>query len=412
MRRQTIAAALLIQVLLAAGGMADTREGQVEKAMLQWIASDDFSALHSDGRCRDPEKYRVSVIDNFDQKVSLVPEVQTSHGEIIVKLLRSGRPDIEVQTYNTALSRGLALVLQDLKAGGCSDAVLSSTPGSNYTYDQIGSLFSGRVRIRPDNIAIYQGALQQLLRRIAFGGFPSVQWLQQVDVNSVKLRNDARKFVFIEALGHFGMLVILPYGNVDVPYKGKRKSVNLLSLAANAKVFSGLDTEEGRGPKFPYSPLSAGEETAVYPIRECPDPDDPFRARLDINSDGYDEFSFVRGGKIAYRDAGGNLSFAPPAASRKSFQGWLRRISRQSPCRMDEEIVLTAGQYHRLKKACPAEWLHSVGDQTFVWLNSAAHGRFYAFEARCWNRGTLRGTSVIPPAVVQKMLPPKKNSAE
>lgn len=60
----------------------------------------------------------------------------------------------------------------------------------------------------------------KLLRDIATHGFPSVAWLQNVDVNSVKLRNDARKFVLIEALGRFNVPVILPYGNRDARYKG------------------------------------------------------------------------------------------------------------------------------------------------------------------------------------------------
>ncbi|MGD9251471.1 MAG: hypothetical protein PVG19_09625 [Desulfobacterales bacterium] len=130
-------------------------------------------------------------------------------------------------------------------------------------------------------------------REIATHEFPSIARLQNVDVNSVKLRNDDRKFVLIEALGRFNVPVILPYGNRDARYEGQVRSVNLLSLAAIARTYSALD-QNGRGvPGFHYSPLSSGDETAVYDIVECPHPDDPFEAVLDINADGRRDYAFL-----------------------------------------------------------------------------------------------------------------------
>ena len=171
-------------------------------------------------------------------------------------------------------------------------------------------------------------------------------------MNSFKLRNDAKKFAFIDALSHYNVNVILPYGNIDSTYKGKIKSVNLLSLASNAKVFSALDQSGQRLPGFPYSPLSSGDETAIYNIRECPQPDDPFKARLDINSDGYFEYTFVRTGEIAHNDPDGQLSFAPAVIAQEKFYKWLAQFKRGRHCRINDEVVLTAGQFREVKSGC------------------------------------------------------------
>ena len=219
---------------------AEAGDFRIERKILKYIASDEFRALQSDRRCPGNSKYHVYLIDNFDLKFDIVPGVRTSHGEMVLKLLEAGREDIRVTVLNIALCKGLAQVINDILAGACVDAVVSSVPGSNYTYDQISSLLGDGVSVKPENIAFYSGALTSLLRRIAFDGYPSVKWLEVIDVNSVKLRNDARKFVFIEALGRFGVPVVLPYGNLDATHNGKVKSVNLLSLAANAKIYSAL----------------------------------------------------------------------------------------------------------------------------------------------------------------------------
>jgi hypothetical protein len=325
---------------------------------------------------------------------------------MLLKLLKTGREDISVDVLNTSLCKGLAQVINDIIDGACVDAVVSSIPGSNYTYEQITSLFYEKVPMNPKNIVFYRSALRSLLRNIAFNGFPSVDWLEGIDVNSVKLRNDARMFVFIEALGTFNVPVILPYGNLDSTYKGNIKSINLLSLASNAKVYSALDQEGKRVDGYPYSPLGSGDETAVYDILECPDPEDPYKANLDINNDGYQDYAYIRTGKIAYHDEQGNLSFAPPLLSKKEFSKLMMQLENSSTCLIDKEVLLTARQYKKLKDICP-EAHHLNVTKSYVWLNSPKHGKIYVFDSHCWSRGKLRGTSLIPPNKLRELLPPK-----
>ena len=135
-----------------------------EKEISRYIASEAFNTFGSDQRCHDRSTYRVYLIDNFEQRVDLVPEVLTSHGEMLVRLLRADREDIEILVRNTSLSRGLAQFIHDLRQGACVDAVVSSIPGSNYTYEQLSSLFSYRVNIRPENILYHRSALRTVLR--------------------------------------------------------------------------------------------------------------------------------------------------------------------------------------------------------------------------------------------------------
>ena len=248
--------------------------------------------------------------------------------------------------------------------------------------------------------------MRKLLRNIAFKGFPSVEWLQRIDVNSIKLRNDARKFVFIEALGRFNVPVILPYGNPDARHKGHVRSVNLLSLAVNARVYSALDQRGERVRGYPYSPLSAGDEPAVYTIEECPHPDDPFKAVLDINEDGTKDYTFFRDGQIAYRDEHGVLDFAPPLLKQEKFVRWLARIEEDPDRRFDREIVLTTAQYRELIHLHPMAF-DRPPSKSYVWLNSPQHGHVYAFDPVCWDRGKISGTSVIPPHKLKELLPPK-----
>ena len=47
----------------------------------------------------------------------------------------------------------------------------------------------------------------------------------------------------MEAIGELGIPIILPYGNMDARYKEQIRSVNLLSLASNARVYSGVDQQ-------------------------------------------------------------------------------------------------------------------------------------------------------------------------
>ena len=383
------------------------RQVQIEKKMAQYIASEDFADLHEDRRCHFEAKYRICLIDNFEQKFPLVPVVETSHGEMLLKLLLSGRDDIEVEVYNTSLSKGLAKALEYLACGGCLDAVISSVPGSNYTYDQIGSLFDDRGPVTAENISEHRDDLKRLLRDIALHGFPSVQWLERADVNTVKLKNDARKFAFIEALGRFDVPVVLPYGNPDSRYKGKAKVVNLLSLSSNAKTFSALDREGKRMPGFPYSPLSSGEEKGVYDIVECPHPEDPRSACLDINEDGHCDYEFVRTGKVPYRDEDGELCFAPPIISEEKFEELVSRTPVEEKGMIETQAVLTSRQYLLWKNAFgPSD--APVPTKSYVWLDSPSRGRFFEFDAVCRKRGRIEGASVIPPNKIKELLPPKE----
>jgi hypothetical protein len=402
-------AVFVISLLFKGIALSETGAGQIEKTIQNYIASDAFQKIQVDARCHAKPKYRVYLIDNFEQGIHLVPEVRTSHGEMLVKLLQTGRDDIDITILDTALGKGLAQVIQDLVGGACVDAVVSSIPGSNYTYDQISSLLPDQKPIGPENILHHRSTLRTLLRDIAFRGFPSVKWLRNIDVNSIKLRNDARKYVFIEALGRFNVPVILPYGNSDARYKGQIKSVNLLSLAPNAHVYSALDQSGNRVPGFPYSPLSSGDEPAFYTILECPHPEDPFKAVLDINGDGYQDYTFFRTGRMAYRNNLGELAFAPPVTPQNEFATWLAQIKTDPDCRIDQEVVLTAAQYRELKSVCPAAFGYAMS-KPYIWLNSAEHGSAYDFEPACRDRGIIGGTSVIPPNKLKELLPPKPAS--
>ncbi|MGD9252008.1 MAG: hypothetical protein PVG19_12315 [Desulfobacterales bacterium] len=380
----------------------------LENKIRQIITSEDIYSLQEDCACPEDRKYRVYMIDNFEQGVELVPEVLTSHGEMLVKILMTGRNDIELITMNTALSKGLRQVLRDLIAGECVDAVVSSVPGSNYAYGQISTLLPGRPNIDSENILDYRDDLRNLLGDIAFGSLPSVEWLEKIDVNLAKLRNDARKFIYIEALGRFNVPVILPYGNPDTLYKGQIKTVNLLSLASNALAYSALDQKGDRVEGFPYSPLSSGDERAFYNIVECPHSDDPFKAVLDINNDGYSDYTYFRSDQIAYHDDHGELAFAPPVLKQHQFVQWLAKVENCPECLFNFEVVLTAAQYSEIK------WLYSIDmdiqtRKDYVWLNSSEHGPFYAFNPACWRRGTLIGTSLIPPCKLREILTPKND---
>ena len=396
----------LIHLIFAGAAPAAPRSASVEKNIWAHIVSDDFDTLQTDQRCHGQERYRVYLIDNFEQRVDLVPEVMTSHGEMLMRLLKAGRDDIEVRALNTSLEKGLIQVLHNLIEGGCADAVVSAIPGSNYTYGQIGSLLDPHQTIHSRNILEHRPDLRKLLRDVAMRGFPSVAWLNKIDVNSVKLRHDARKFVLIEALGRFNVPVILPYGNRDARHKGQVRAVNLLSLASNARAYSALDQKGRRMPGFPYSPLSAGDETAVYDVIECPHPDNPFKAVLDINADGRQDYAFFRTGKIAYRNARGTFAFAPPVTRQHVFVKWLAKARTEHDCRIDGEIVLTGAQYRQLQRHCPAVAETQIS-QPYIWLNAPGERRVFEFRPACWSRGIISGTSVIPPNKLNELLPPK-----
>jgi hypothetical protein len=138
-----------------------------------------------------------------------------------------------------------------------------------------------------------------LLKQIAFKGFPSVKWMNKVEANTSKLLNDAGKVAYAEALGRFSVPVLIPYGNKDSFYGNETRAVNILSLVPHVKAFSALDQTGKRMAGYPYSPLSAGDEKAVYQIREVPDARNPYVRHLDVNDDDYVDYTFLLKSKTA-----------------------------------------------------------------------------------------------------------------
>ena len=74
-----------------------------------------------------------------------------------------------------------------------------------------------------------QRELGDFFRQIALRGFPSVHLLERAAVNSSKLANDARVVVFADALGRFGVPVLIPYGNRDPAPGNQARSRNRAS---------------------------------------------------------------------------------------------------------------------------------------------------------------------------------------
>lgn len=375
----------------------------IEKKVLQLIASDAFIDLKEDRRCHYPDTYRVYLVDNFEQQVQLVPEVATSHGDLLKRLLLSGRSDILIEEINSSLEKGLAQIIDQLANGGCADAVISSIPGSNYTYAQVSTLLINPIALGPENILRYKAALAQLITTIAFHGFPSAQWLEGIDINPVKLLNDTRKIAYISALGHFSVPVFLPYGNVDTEHKGQRKDVNLLSLSDNSKVFSALDQHGNKVFRYPYSPLSTGSEQAFYTMFECPDKEDPYIAHLDIDNDGFADYSYRRKGGLGYRNDRGRLSSTPPSLQPEEFITLLGDLPARSACQLRASTVINSEQFRSLKLHCRLDCAPQPL-RSFVWLNPSGSGGCFSFDAQCRPKGQLKGTSVIPPLKIKELL--------
>ena len=166
---------LLLLTVFAGPLRAEWQGGAGEKTTWKFIATESFRTFQADRRCHDRSAYRIYLIDNFEQPIRLVPEVATSHSEMLVRLLRAGRDDLDIRVLNTSLSKGLTRVLHDLVNGACVDAVVSAIPGSNYTYDQISSLFEYRRVIGPENILYHRRALRELLRDIALRPSTSIR---------------------------------------------------------------------------------------------------------------------------------------------------------------------------------------------------------------------------------------------
>lgn len=109
-------------------------------------------------------------------------------------MLLSGRSDIDVEEFNISLGRGLAGVFEEVVDGRCTDAVVSSIPGSNYTYRQVSSILANSIELDSENILEHRQELLDILMKIAVSVFPSVKWLQNVQVIPIKLREDASRF--------------------------------------------------------------------------------------------------------------------------------------------------------------------------------------------------------------------------
>ena len=403
MNKKTMIFTLSLVAGLAFFSSLQVLAAQIEKEILRHIRAETFSGISKDQRCQYQDKYVVYLIDNFEQPVELIPEITTTHGELVKKILVSGRNDIIVKTLNTSLSKGLASVLENLMQGECADAVISSIPGSNYSYSQINSFFYNETVIHEDNILDYQEDLKKFLKEIAIKGFPSVRWLEQVDVNTSKLRNDAQMVTFSDVLGRFSIPILIPYGNKDAHYRNEVRTVNLLSLASNVRAYSASDEFGYKLREYPYSPLSIGRGRAIYHVRELPHHQNPLLAHLDINEDGFVDYTFERKGGIAFRNTKGLLAFSPPLLSENEFSCLKDRIINNNTHKLNESIVLTTDQYRELMK------LGFVPDdlalkKDYLWFNSPHMEMPFQFNAAPWVRSLITGTSLIPPDKIKDLL--------
>jgi hypothetical protein len=383
---------------------AVARYSGTENKVLRLISAPGFPHHIKEDRCALEEKYIVYLIDNFTQTIRLVPELETTHGEMLYMMLISGRKNIDVKVLNTPLSDGLAHVLKDLINGKCVNAVVSSTPGSNYTYGQIESLLGRKSIISSKNILLYRSELKQLLSRIAFSGFPSLTWLKKIDANPVKLKNDARALAFIEALQRFKVPVYLPYGNADTEHNGQVRNINIFGISENAIVYSALDQFGNRVPGFPYSPLSTGDEPATFELRECIDPINPFRVMLDINEDGHYDYSYQITGDSINPGVQNQTLFELPLVSGIAVQLLKQKLNVNQSCQIAEELGPNKKQFWELSQTC----LRSPGilhGKMYTWLNAGKHQEPFFFDAKCWSRGRISGTSFIPPNKVKEILP-------
>jgi hypothetical protein len=395
---------ILVQII--AGVSAHARLEPVERKMIEYLQSNKGDSRSLQQRCKDREHYSVYLIDNFDQRLGLLPEFVLTHGEVVQAMLLSGRSDIDVEVFNTSLGRGLAGVFEEIADGRCVDAVVSSIPGSNYTFRQVGSILANGIELDTDNILAYRQELLDILMKIAISGFPSVKWLQNVQVNPIKLREDAKKLFFIEELGKLNVPVFLPYGNADSYHRGEPRIVNLLSLSSNARVFSGVDKDGDRLPGFPNSPLSSGDALARYSVAECPDYYDVKVAHLDIDNDGYTDFTFERVGEIPYFGENGEVQHSPPFLSDNDFGVLLEQVQSGQMTGINEEMVLTRFQYLQLQEQCASCSGLNTPQETkeVVWLNSPRYQGAYWFSPQCENRGSISGTSLIPPLKAKESL--------
>lgn len=374
----------------------------IEKRMLAEIKTWDGQRTFPDKRCHQRDLYSVYLIDNFEQNVPVIPELKTSHGELLRRIIISGRDDITIRVINTSLSKGLALVLAYLQSGECADAVVSSIPGSNYSYGQLNTILQTPDPISPRNVLRFRKPLLNQIKSFALEGYPSVSWFDQLDANAAKLMNDSIKLNFIEAIAKYSVPVILPYGNVDSLYEGESRNVNLLSLSLGAKVYSGADQNRQPLPDYPHSILSSGRSKAVFNIRECPHPTNSFYALLDINEDEIFDYTFKRDNVIAFYQ-NGQMQYAPPVIDDERFEQYFAAINDSSDCKFDSAVVFTDRQYEKLATVCTS--LPPKDKGKYHWFRDADEASLVNFDAVCRNRGKLFGTSFIPPNLVKQILP-------
>lgn len=399
MTRQWLSCLLVLLAILSVLDISEARETLEQRALgySPTGTEQDF--------CTSEAGFSVYLIDNFDQQMTLVPELRTSHGEVVRAMLTSGRSDIHIRSFNTSLAKGLAKAVLDLASGVCIDAVVSAIPGSNYSYNQVSTLLSGTVQLSPQNIVEYKYAVRNQLLNIATHGFPSVSWLNRLDANPAKLREDAYKVAIIEKLSGMGVDVFLPYGNRDGSHRGKPLLINMLAFAEGIHIFSGRDDIATQQDDFPTSPLSHGEEKAIFSLMECPDREDGLVAHLDINEDGIADFSYTRGDIISFIDPGNEHSFAPPPLVVEEFnrmlidQEWGYTILGRS-----SGVVVSREQYESLRASEFYPLPEIEEDKSLVWLNSPQHGPAFSFNPQCRKRGQISGSSFIPPLKVKEVL--------
>jgi len=101
---------------------------------------------------------------------------------------------------------------------------------------------------------------------------------------------------------------------------------------------------------------------------------------------------------------------SPSFLSEDSFAELLEQMRSGWMMLIDEEMVLTRSQYIELWEQCvecsnlePPEERKEV-----VWLNSSRYDGPYWFSPQCENRGTISGTSLIPPVKAREILLKKK----
>ena len=208
---------------------------------------------------------------------------------------------------------------------------------------------------------------------------------------------------FADALGRFGIPILIPYGNKDATYRNEIRKVNILSLASNVRAYSASDEFGYKLTEYPYSPLSIGYGRAIYHVREIPHNQNPFLAHLDVNEDGFIDYTFERKGGIAFRDAKGLLAFSPPLLSENEFSCLKDRIINNDTHELNDSIVLTTDQYRELMKL-GFEPNDLALRKDYLWFNSPHMAMPFQFSAASWVRALITGTSLIPPDKIKDVL--------